>query len=177
MTEQYGPPPGGGYYPPMPGGNYAPPPSERGPAPGPVRLAVNLMLLQALLGVVSWVVQLSTRSSLRRELRNKNPDETAAQINHLVNTAIAVALVIGVVFLVLYVLLAFQVRKGKNWARIVTWVLAGIGVLALVGTAVGTEPVGTRIFGFVGGLIDLVIVVSLARPLSNQYFRRRPPGY
>jgi hypothetical protein len=161
----------------MPGGNYPAPPVERGPAPGPVRLAVNLMFVQAALGVVSAIVEFSSKSTLRHELAKKNPGKSASDISHLVNVTLSIALVVGVIFLVLYVLLTFQVRKGRNWARIVTWVLAGLGVLTLVGTAVGTEPAGARIFGVVGGLIDLAIIVLLARPESNQYFRSRPAGY
>lgn len=37
-------------------------------------------------------------------------------------------------FLVLYVLLAMQVAKGKQWARIVTLVLAALGVLLTGGS-------------------------------------------
>jgi hypothetical protein len=47
----------------------------------------------------------------------------------VVYAAVAIGVAFGVIFIVLYVLLALQVQKGKNWARIITWILAAFGVL------------------------------------------------
>jgi hypothetical protein len=62
------------------------------------------------------------------------------------------------------------VRKGKNWARIVTWVLSGLSVLggisSLFGAGTGLEKTVTVI----GLLIDIGIIVFLAMRPSNQYF-------
>jgi hypothetical protein len=92
-----------------------------------------------------------------------------------VNSAIAIAIVIAVVLLALYVALAFQVRKGKNWARIVTWVFAGLGVLGALFAMAGTATPISRVLSIVQGLIDVAIIVLLAKADSNQYFK--PQAY
>jgi hypothetical protein len=82
--------------------------------------------------------------------------------------------VIGIVFIVLYVLLALQVRKGRNWARIVTWVLAALGVLNALGSLAQPQPGFSRVVGLIAGLIDVAIIVFLLQRPSNEYFRRTP---
>ena len=117
-------------YQPMPSAAPPPPQQPKGPPPSNVVLAVRLMIINAVIGVIGVIVVLAFRDDLRKQLRDKNPGDTNKQIDDAVNTAITIGVVIGIVILVLYVLLALQVRKGKNWARIVTWVFAGLGVLS-----------------------------------------------
>jgi hypothetical protein len=74
---------------------------------------------------------------------------------------------------VLYILLALQVGKGKNWARIVTWVLASLGVLSGLAALAQPEPALSRILSIIGLLVDIAIIVLLAQRPSNEYFRRR----
>jgi hypothetical protein len=78
---------------------------------------------------------------------------------------------VGVVILVFYLLLARLVRQGVNWARVVTWVIAGLGILgAVTGFSQPAPPAG-RILTVVGGIIDIVIVVLLVQRPSHEYFR------
>jgi hypothetical protein len=70
------------------------------------------------------------------------------------------------------VLLAMQVRKGKNWARIVTWVFAGLGVLGSLGSIVQVAPPLSHVVSIVTGLLDLAVIILLAQRSSNEYFRR-----
>ena len=115
--------------PPAPQGG--PPPTARDPrnAPPTVRNAVRLMFVLAALGVIGLIIVFADKDALRTAVAKANPSDDTTQIDNAVNTAVTVGAVIGIVLIVLYVLLALQVRKGKNWARIVTWVLAGLGVL------------------------------------------------
>ena len=92
--------------------------------------------------------------------------------------AIGITVFFGLVFAVLYVLLAIQVRKGKNWARIVTFVLAGLGVLggllSLLGDGTGLE----KGVGVIVLLVDIAIIVLLALKPSSEYFAsRKAPRY
>ena len=107
----------------------SPPPADPRNAPSTVQNAVRLMFGLAALGVIGLIIVFADKSALRTAIENANPGDDKTQIDSAVNTGIAVGAVIGIVLIVLYVLLALQVRKGKNWARIVTWVLAGLGVL------------------------------------------------
>lgn len=87
---------------------------------------------------------------------------------------IAVAAVIGaIVSLGLYALVAFPVRKGKNWARILGTVFAAISVLGLTGLFQ---------FGATYGVLQLLVIllgvaaiVLLYLPASAPYFRKPQP--
>jgi hypothetical protein len=161
-----------GPYNPMPG---EPPrgPMTKGPAPAPVTNAVRLMFVGAGLSVLSLILLLATKDSLKKEILKKNTDYSATKLDDALNAAIAVGVVIGLVFIVLYVLLALQVGKGKNWARIVTWVLAGLGVLGALTAFAQPEPAASRVLTLIGGLVDLAIIIFLAQKPSNEYFRKR----
>jgi hypothetical protein len=87
---------------------------------------------------------------------------------------IVVAAVIGaIVSLGLYALVAFPVRKGKNWARILGTVFAAISVLGLAGLFQ---------FGATYGILQLLVIllgvaaiVLLYLPASAPYFRKPQP--
>jgi hypothetical protein len=159
-------------YQPMPSAQPPGPPPARGPAPSSVTLAVRLMLLNAAIGIVSVIVLFATKDTLRDEIRANNLDKSTSDIDSLVNTAITIGLVFAVILLVLYVLLALQVGKGKNWARITTWVFAGLGVLSALSSLARTAPALSKTFSLIGGALDVAIIVLLAQRASNDYFRK-----
>jgi hypothetical protein len=168
MTSPYG----AGPYNPMPG---EPPrgPVMKGPAPPPVAMSVRLMFVRAAMGVLSLVVLLATKNSLKTEIGKHNTGYSPQKLDDALNAAIAIGVVIGLIYIVLYVLLALQVGKGKNWARIVTWVLAALGVIGALSAFAQPEPATSRVLTLIGGLIDLAIIIFLAQRPSNEYFRRR----
>ncbi|HET9187706.1 MAG TPA: hypothetical protein VFN80_07120 [Acidothermaceae bacterium] len=168
-----GPGPGSPYGAPMQPAGYGAPPPPVGPAPSSVVNATRLMFVSAALGVIGLIVLLASKNSLRDQVAKKNPEYDAHKLDTVVNAAVAVGIVLGVIFIVLYVLLALQVQKGKNWARIVTWVLAAIGVLSALASLAQTNTGGSRATGLIGGVIDLAIIILLAQKASNDYFRRR----
>lgn len=168
MSDQIGP---GAGYTPMPG-ETPPAPISGGPAPATVGNAVRLMMIRAALGVLGIIVVLATKSSLKKEILKHNRSADAARLDSLVNTAITVGIVVGIVFIVLYVLLALQVRNGRNWARIVTWVIAGLGVLSALSSLAQPEPALSRVVSAISAILDIAIIVLLAQRPSNQYFRQ-----
>jgi predicted membrane channel-forming protein YqfA (hemolysin III family) len=160
-------------YQPMP----VPPPPGRpvakGPAPAGVLLAVRLMFVNVALGVIGLIFVLTLKGQIRDQLRNQYPNYTSSHIDDLASTATVIAGVVAVIFIVLYALLALQVQKGRNWARIVTFVLAGLGVLSALSTLAQHEPVLNKVLGIIQGVLDVAIIVLLARAESQPYFRRR----
>ncbi len=157
---------------PMPPAQYAAAPTPAGPPPKAVVNAFRIMIARAILGVLGLFIVVATKSSLRDAVAKKFPDYSTAKVNSTVNGLVAAAIVIGLVFALLYVLLALQVRKGKNWARIITWILAGLGLLSVL-TALATPAAGaSRGLSLLDGLIDLAIIVLLLQKDSNAYFRR-----
>jgi hypothetical protein len=87
---------------------------------------------------------------------------------------IGVSAVVGaIVGLGLYALVAFPVRKGKNWARILGTVFAAISVLGLTSLFQ---------FGATYGILQLIVIllgvaaiVMLYLPASAPYFRKAQP--
>ncbi|UKA49063.1 hypothetical protein LFT48_16685 [Arthrobacter sp. FW305-123] len=86
----------------------------------------------------------------------------------------AVSAIVGAILsLGLYALVAFPVRKGKNWARILGTVFAAISVLGLTGLFQ---------FGPTYGFMQLIVIllgvaaiVMLYLPASAPYFRKAQP--
>ena len=95
------------------------------------------------------------------------------------NIGIGVSVVFGVAFTVFYIFLASQVRAGKNWARVVTFVLAGLGIVGLI-TLLRPEPALTRVFGLISAILDIALIFLLAQRTSADFFTSAPsspPGY
>ena len=138
-------------------------------APRPVVNAVRLMVVRAAIGLVSIIVLFATKDDLKKRILEKTPNATDSTIN----TALTVGAVAGILILIFYLFLARLVRQGINWARIVTWVIAGLGILGAVTTFTQPEPPLSRILGLIVGIIDVAIVVLLVQGPSNSYFRRR----
>jgi hypothetical protein len=139
-------------------------------APMEVVRASQLMFLRVAVGIISAIVAFASSDAIKDSIRNNDPTLSEDQVNSAYNVGVGVAVVFGLIFAVLYVLLAIQVRKGKNWARIVTWVLAGLGVLSgllsLFGNGTGLEKAVDVLLL----LIDIGIIVLLSRKPSNEYF-------
>jgi hypothetical protein len=142
-------------------------PQQR-PAPSSVVNAVRLMLLRSAFGVISLIVLFATKDDLRKRIREDTPDAT----DSTVNAALGVAAGFGIVILVFYVFLAFRIGKGANWARIVTFVIAGLGILGALISFGQPDPPLSRVLGIVVALIDVAVVVLLASGDSNRFFKR-----
>ena len=159
--------------PPAPqGGGPRPGAKDPSTAPSTVQNAVRLMFVLAALGIVGVIIVFADKSSLRKAIEDANSSYTTSQIDDAVNTAIAVGAVIAVVLIVLYILLALQVRKGKNWARVVTWVLAGLGVLGSISNLAQPQAALTKVIAGIELVLYVVLIVLLAMKPSNGYFRK-----
>ncbi len=139
-------------------------------APQEVVRASQLMFVRVAIGLISAIITFASGDAIKTSIRDRDPSLTTDQVNSAYAIGVGVAIVFGLIFAVLYILLAIQVRKGKNWARITTWVLAGLGVLSgllgLFGTGTGLE----KIIAVLLLLVDAAIIVLLTRKPANEYF-------
>ncbi len=149
-----------------------PEPAAPAVAPASTHLAVNLMFVLAGLALLNLILAFVFRDQTRRAIATANTGFSQSQLDSAVTAAIAVGIVIGLVFLVLYVLLAFQVRKGKNWARIITVILAAFGILGGVSALVGSGSAVSTAVSITTAIIDIALIVLLFRRDSNAYFSR-----
>ena len=177
------PPPPGSYpsAPPPPPGSYpsmAPAPWEtpavQGPPPSTVVNAFKLILVQVALSLVNIVVTLLTVDSIKEQVRTASPALDQSMVDAAAGLTIGVAVVFGIIAIGVWILLAFMVRAGKNWARIVTFVFAGLGLLIGLASFAQPSSVFSHIVLLVAVAIDIALIVLLTRGPSAEFFRRKP---
>ena len=167
----YSQPYGYGAAPPPPLHQGAPPAMER---PTTVRAGIGAFVASMILGLVASIVTFAGLDDLvAQQLANSDAD--VALTDEIVRTSIVIAAVIGLVVLALEVLVLWFAWQGRNWARIVLWVLGGLGIVSGVAGLTGDNPLG----GFVAALgvfqllLTLAGVVLLALQPSNEWYRYR----
>ena len=185
------PPPGwnappGGYQPQQPYG-YAPaPPPQYGPPPTPlerpvtVRAGLGCIIGSIVLSLISAVVtylnwDTITEQMLARMNTQLGSGAEVAATRSAVQSLATVVIVVGLVFAAVYGLFVWFAWSGQNWARIVLWVLAGLGLAGdLIGLAAGGSPLPFLTgLSFFQVFLLLAAIVLLARKPSNDWFRYR----
>lgn len=137
-----------------------------GPAPKQVNIAFWLYLVGALLSLVSLVVAAATTAAAKTTIQNQLTAQgqhlSDSTVNALVAFSVGIAVVFGVVFIVAYVLFAFFMRRGANWARILLLILTVLSLFQILsGSGIGAGR-------FVVGAIATILI--FLRP-ANEYFR------
>jgi hypothetical protein len=135
--------------------------------PSTVEGAFWAFIASTVIGLVGGLLIFGNRDAITDALRNSNRQSggglTETQIDQAVNIAMITAVVIAVIIAALYLLFAFKLRAGRNWARIVLTVLTALQLLSLL---VGQSTV----VGYVGVLAAVAgVVLSFLAP-SNPYF-------
>jgi hypothetical protein len=196
------PPPSGYLVPPAPGAN---------PRPGTVTVSSLLIYVSAVALLISAAVSVYTFAAmpsgyLEDAYRDAGLDRTLAESTAVITQAsIYVVAVLYALLAVFFVVLGLLVNKGKQWARITTWVLGGIGLCCIgfglmfqsvgggfnTGTANGIDQdlLNERMLAAqpswattVGTGLSVVLLLSmlaaiilLALPPSNAFFRKPAP--
>ncbi len=180
-----GPPPYGQSYPPGPPpyldprqpGGYAHAPTVAPEPPKSIVWACRLMLVRVAMSVIGLVILVATRNSIRGRIesieRSRGVNLSQATLDRLATLGLISGIVGSAISVVLFLVLVVYVRRGRQWARIVTWIFAGLGtagvVLSITGTQ-GATPV-SRLVGGLGSLLDIAVIVLLARGSSSRYVR------
>lgn len=143
-------------------------PVALGEPPRTVNIAFWLYVVGAVLSVVSGIITIatigSTRDAALEQIRN-SPNANGQNAQALVDGIIAAATIWAIVTLifwaVVFVLFAYFMRRGANWARIVLTVLTALSLLnVLAGYGVG-------FLQFAATVVALVLI--WLRP-SSEYF-------
>jgi len=146
-------------------------PAVQGPPPATVTNAVRAILVRVALKLVGIAVLLATQDSLRAQLLKAGPSLTPAALDTAVAVAVALTIASGIVGAVLWGLLAFFIRKGKNWARITMWVFAGLPVLSVPFTLAQGAAGLNLALSLINLALDVAIIVLLAQRPSSKFFR------
>jgi hypothetical protein len=160
---------GYGYQSGLPNFPAAPPPSDSGlpqqviEPPREITWSFWCYVAAAVISLVGGLISLGSRQTFLNALRNNNHTLTDSQIQAAASVAVAVAVVFAVIFAGLYVLFAFKLRAGRNWARIVLTIIAALDLLGVV-----TGQAGSAI-GYIGALAAIVGCVLSYLASSNGY--------
>ncbi len=166
--QQY---PGYGPAPSAPTGYGAPTPMER---PTTVRAGIGALVASLVLGLISSIATFSDIDTLIDRTLQQNTDPAITE--EVIRSGLVIGVVIGLIIVGLQVLFLWFAWKGRNWARIVIWVLGGISVLfGFLGLAAGTgESTGfLTSLGWFQLLLTAAGIVLLALKPSNDWYRFR----
>ena len=188
----YGPPPQGWNAPPPPAPGhqypgYAPAPSAPvgyGPGvpqamerPTSVRAGLGAFIGSMVLTAVAQVVTLLNWQAVLDWTLADAGLEQGADAEFARQTAEAgatIGAVVGFIFIAVYGLFVWFAWRGYNWARIVLWVLAGLGILSgLAGLALGSPLPFLSALNVFQLLLLVAAAVFLALKPSSEWYRFR----
>ena len=168
QQSPYGQQPPQGYSPaPSAGWGAPPPPMER---PSTVRIGIGAFVATLVLGLIASIVQLSDSSGFVDQIRDADPSISQSTAE----AALTVAIVIGLLVVGLQALFIWFAWKGRNWARIVLFVLGGLGVAGGLAGLSGTGA--ANVSGLLTSLsvfsliLTIVGIVALALKPSSEWY-------
>jgi hypothetical protein len=187
---QYGPPQGWNAPPSPPAHGqeypgYAPAPSaptgygapQAMERPMTVRAGLGAFIASIVLNVVAQVVTLLNWQTIVHWSFANAGIEPGADTDAALQTAEAgarIGIVAAFVFIGVYGLFVWFAWSGRNWARIVLWVLGGLGIASgLAGLALGSPLPFLSALGVFQLLFLITAVVLLAMKPSNEWYRFR----
>jgi hypothetical protein len=143
-----------------------------------VRAGLGAFIATLILGLVSAVVTFAQFDELvQAALTAQGSDAQLADIGEdVVRTTLIAAAVFGLLLTALQVMFIWFAWNGRNWARIVLWVLGGLAVAGGLFGVVSPQPgmpgylIGLNVFSL---LITIAGIVLLALKPSNEWYRYR----
>jgi hypothetical protein len=133
--------------------------------PSQLMIAFWLYVGAAVVGLVSGLLYLGDKQTVLNTLRTANNAQnyTDSQLQTLANATVVLVVVFAVIFAALYLLFAFKLRAGRNWARIVLTILAVLNLLSILSGRSGTAV------GDIAGLAVVIGTVLSYLPQSSAY--------
>ena len=165
--------PGYGPAPSAPTGYGAPQAMER---PTTVRAGLGAFIAVLVLGLVSSIVTFADFDTILNAAlaaQGKSTADLGVDEESFVRLVLIVGVVIGLVMAALQIMFIWFAWKGRNWARVVLWVLGGLGVISGLAGVVSPTPgypgylTGLSLFSL---LFTLAGVVLLALKPSNDWY-------
>lgn len=158
-----------------PAGFGAPAPLER---PVTVRAGLGAFIATLVLGLVSAVVTFAQFDELvQAALVAQGSDADLGVLGEdVLRSTLIAAAVFGLLLTALQIMFIWFAWSGRNWARIVLWVLGGLGVAGGLLGLVSPQPgqpgylVGLSVFSL---LLTIAGIVLLALKPSNEWYRYR----
>jgi hypothetical protein len=141
------------------------------PRPETVRIGIGAFVATLVLGLISAVVQLTDTDQIIELLREQDTTLTEDQADALATFGVVVVL-ITVALQAMFIWFAWA---GRNWARIVLFVLGGLtivsGLAGVAGASAATSSGFLTSMAVFQWLLTLVGVVALALKPSSDWYR------
>lgn len=147
-------------------------------APGSVKGAFLIYVVAALLAIVGAVLLVTSKTwdaAIAASAGKANASGITAE--SLANAVKIATIVVTVIIVGLYLLFAFKMRAGRNWARVVLTVLSA---LSIANTARSSSSItvnnqvysaaGSQVFSWLGAILAILAIVLMFLPASNAYF-------
>jgi hypothetical protein len=133
-------------------------------APNPVKIAFWIWVVSAVVNIVGGLLVIGQKDTFVRSLQQHPPKGVnPSQYDSIASASIAVTSTGAIIFAALYVLLAWAMLTGRNWARITLTALTVIGVLFTLFS-------GTSLYTLIGLVVALLALALLYLPVSGEYF-------
>ena len=114
--------------------------------------------------LVAVVVLAGSRQQLVDTLRESNPNNlTEEQIQGSATLGLGFAIGVALVIAVVHLWLAFKLKAGRNWARVVLTLITLVQLASVIGTQ------GDTVVGYASCAVAVLAVVLTYFPASNAY--------
>lgn len=145
-----------------PGGTDGSGEGEKIQVPNNVVIAFWTWIASAVLSLVDLVLHFPSKQDMLAATRQLDTGGlTQQQIEQAASIAVVVGIVLSIVVALLYVLFAWKMRSGKNWARVTLTLLTAFQVIMALGVGGG---------GWIALAICCLGVLAMYLPSSNAYF-------
>lgn len=132
--------------------------------PGTVRAAFWTLIASAVIRVLFAILTIASWNAFVNEaVAHPLAHTSADQMRSYAHTVLTENIIVDLVFGGLWVLAAYLVRGGRNWARLtLTVIVVLFGIFDILN--------GTDLYTLISVLIELVAVGMLYLPASREYF-------
>lgn len=158
-----------------------PPQHPHAVRPAEVETAFKLCITQVVLGLLGAILSFTLVPTLVDQALAQagGAGIPADQLRAAATVGAISGLVFGIVLIGLFLLFAFMMRNGRNWARIVLTVVGAISVISnllSVGTygqlfAMGIVGIISVVLSIIGLVLTIAVIYFMFRPAANQYFK------
>jgi hypothetical protein len=146
---------------------------DRGRTPATVRIALILMVLGALAALVGVIITLTNIHHIRSLFEATVPKLEPDKVDSATMVSVIQQVVFNVIRAAVWIGLAYFVRQGRGWARVVATIIAVIGIALTLRGVGGTDDVAPMVVGWVQIVCGALAVILIWLPPSMTWFRPR----
>ena len=146
--------------------------------PRTVDLAFWCWILTTVISLIGLVLTLTSsvwEDAVAAGVRSSG--ETRIDVQSLVTVAKAILIVVFLISVAIYLLFAFKMRAGRNWARITLTVFGAFTIISSLTPATGSVTVNSETFsagsrgpGWITAVVVLAAIILMFVGESNKYF-------